>query len=55
MNNKCYICGGPVEWVNDNDAVSEYGLSDEGIVHEYHCPSCGAVITVFEKATGTAE
>lgn len=60
MENKCYVCGSPVNWVSDKDAVSEYGLSEKGIVHEYECPNCGAIINVFElemlkKSTGTDE
>lgn len=48
MDNKCYICGENVIWKDDKDAVSEYGLSEDGIVHEYDCPKCGAIINVFE-------
>ena len=48
MKNKCYVCGSVVNWVSDKDAVSEYGLNEKGIVHEYTCPNCGAITNVFE-------
>ena len=48
MENKCYVCGSVVNWVSDKDAVSEYGLNEKGIVHEYTCPNCGTITNVFE-------
>ncbi len=51
MGNKCYVCGSVVNWVSDKDAVSEYGMREKGIVHEYDCPNCGAIINVFELET----
>lgn len=40
---KCYLCGGIVIWDCD---VGE----DDGILHEYSCKECKAIITVFENA-----
>ena len=47
--NKCFICGAEVIWENDWDAIDEYGYEEPGIVHTYHCPKCGADLTVYER------
>lgn len=52
--NKCYICGHEVIWDSDFD-TEDYGYERQGIVHEYHCPECGADITVVEYIEGEAD
>lgn len=49
MMAKCFICDTEVIWENDWDAENDYGYEDAGIIHTYHCPSCGAEYEVFEK------
>lgn len=45
---KCFICGEEVIWESDFDS-DDYGYEEQGIIHNYHCPKCGADYEVFEK------
>lgn len=52
---ECFNCGmRAVIWDADFD-FSDYGLDEDGIVHECHCTNCGAQITYFCPANGKAE
>ena len=42
---ECFHCGmKAVIWDGDFD-FEDYGYDGEGIVREYHCTNCGAMIT----------
>ena len=44
MNPVC-TCGCETHWESDFD-TSDYGIERLGIVGNYHCPNCGAEVTV---------
>lgn len=44
---KCFYCNHWLVWDSDFDS-DEVGYEDNGIVHFYTCPSCGARYEVFE-------
>lgn len=48
---RCIICGHDTVYWIDSYTSEDYGVEEDGVVHEFECKNCGSEYSIFVPAS----